>query len=171
MSKLRPSGNNQPTLNPPQGRSHKPGGKMSAPYDTEVHNNYRLSEQGFDIEQYFVRLTISGKAQDQVNAEVFYRLDGSWTTLAQKSARVKPTGVLRLQGNLPKALEIYRRTNGCEYQFTYAEKSDGIRRFKFSSYDKGYGKWKKRDAKDIENYCDESTEKGVTTILCSFPGW
>jgi hypothetical protein len=67
---------------------------MSAPYDTEVHNKYRLSDEDFDINQYWVRLTITGKAQDQVKAEVFYRLSGSWTALAQKSAKVKPTGVL-----------------------------------------------------------------------------
>jgi hypothetical protein len=88
--------------------------------------------------------------------------------LAQKSQQVKPGGVLRLQGNLQKGLEIYRRHNGCEYQFTYAEKSDGIRRFKFSSYDKGYGKGKKKKSpQDFENYCDETqaTASGLSSAL------
>jgi hypothetical protein len=39
-------------------------GKLGSPYDSKVHNAYRLSNEQKDIEQYRVTLFITGRKQD-----------------------------------------------------------------------------------------------------------
>lgn len=150
-------------------------GMMGAPYDSKLHNTYRLNDKEGSIKQFHVTLTVTGKAQDQVDARVRHMYGGSWVTLAQKAEAVKPGSSFTLKGSLPKALTIERQNNGCDYTFEYAKKSDGLRWFKFSSTNSGYGRWKhtskKEDAMETENYCDKSSSSKKTTLECSFPGW
>ena len=150
-------------------------GTLGAPYDSKLHNTYRLDDKEGNIKQFHATLKITGKTQDQVDARVSHKYGGSWVTLAQKTEVVKPGGSFSLKGNLPKALKIKRQNNGCDYTFEYAQQSDGLRWFKFSSQDDGYGRWKytseKDDANEIENYCDKSSSAKGSILECSFPGW
>ena len=153
---------------------------MSSPYDVKKHNTYRLASETQDIRQFHVTLTITGKAQDQIKAKIWEFYDGKELVLDTKDTKIKPGGSFDLQGKLPKALTIEKQKNGCEYEFTYAQKSDGARWFSFSTRDEGFGlaKFKAKTgetpASQTEKYCDESTLTGNnpgTVLECSFPGW
>lgn len=155
-------------------------GRVGAPYDIKLHNTYRLAYETADIKQFHVTLTITGKAQDQINARIWELSEKEELVIDKKDVKVKPGGSFALQGKLPKALTIERYNNGCDFKFSYAQASDGARWFAFNTRDSGFGlakfKSKKgqKETKDEEMYCDRSTLPGKnpgTVIECSFPGW
>jgi hypothetical protein len=155
-------------------------GRMNAPYDSKLHNTYRLAYETADIKQFHVTLTITGKSQDQINAKVWELSEKTELVLDKKDISVKPGGSFTLQGKLPKPLTVERYKNGCDFKFDYAQQSDGARWFPFNTQDSGFGlakfKSKKgvKETKDEEMYCDQSTLPGKTSgtvIECSFPGW
>lgn len=155
-------------------------GRLSSPYDINLDNTYRLAFETADIRQFHVALKITGKAQDGISAKVWEQYDGKERVLVQKDAKLKPGGSFALQGKLPKALTVTRQKNGCEYDFSYAQASDGPRWFEFSTINDGYGlaKYKAKKgankASKTEMYCNKTPLPGNnagTTIECSFPGW
>jgi hypothetical protein len=158
-------------------------GKMNSPYDSKLHNTYRLGFETGDIRQFHVTLTITGRAQDQFNARVWEQSERKEVVLDKKDVKVKPGETFTLQGKLPKPLTIQRQKNGCDYNFNYAKSTDGARWYAFSTLDEGFGlaKYKvkkgkpsKGAAQKTERICDQSTTAGKnpgTVIGCSFPGW
>lgn len=153
---------------------------MSSPYDSKLHNTYRLAFESGDIRQFHITLTITGRPQDQISAKVWERYNKKDVVLANTDAKVKPGSSFTLKGSLPKPLKVERHANGCEFRFSYAQPSDGAKWFQFDTRNDGFGlaKFKnkkgKPDAKDKEKYCDQSTlpgKNGGTVFECSFPGW
>lgn len=152
-----------------------PSGRMGSPYDSKLHNAYRLSNEQEDIRQFHVNLTITGTAKDQVVAEVSHRRNGDMLRLAKQTQQMDPGDSLILKGGLPKQLNITRMSNGCEYEFTFSKNTDAAY-FHFSTRTIGYGEAKRKTPKPKyqELYCDKTTNSGKnagTTIACTFPGW
>lgn len=155
-------------------------GILGSPYDSIQHNGYRIAFESGDIRQFHITLTITGKAQDQINAEVWEQYDKEQVVLVKTDTKVKPGSSFSVKGNLPKPLTIERQKNGCDFAFFYADKSDGARWFRFDTNDSGFGlgKFKAREGEDAagqtEKYCDQKNLPGKssgTIIECSFPGW
>lgn len=153
---------------------------MNSPYDSKRHSTYRIAFESGDIRQFHITLTITGKAQDQINAKVWEFYDKKQVVLVKTDNKVKPGGSFTVKGNLPKPLTIKRQNNGCDFKFSYADKSDGARWFTFDTLDSGFGlaKFKARKGQNAagqtEKYCDRSNLPGKnqgTVIECSFPGW
>jgi hypothetical protein len=155
-------------------------GKMNAPYDSGIHNAYRLAFETQDIKQYHLTLTVTGKSQDQIHAEVSHYYNKQKIVLDKKDTKIKPGGSFTLQGQLPKPLTIKKPNKACEFDISYAQNSDGPRWFKFSTNNVGYGEAKykarkgQRPAGKTEGYCDKTPLAGKNagiTIECTFPGW
>ena len=149
---------------------------MGSPYDSKLHNAYRLSNEQEDIRQFHITLTVTGTAKDQVDAEVSHQRNGDMLRLAKKSQQMSPGSSVTLKGGLPKELKITRMNNGCEYAFVYSKSTDAAY-FKFNTRTFGYGEAKNKNTpkpQKKELYCDKTTNSGKnagTTIKCTFPGW
>lgn len=148
-------------------------GYLGSPYDSELHNAYRLSGQQDDIKQYHLDLAINPKNRDQVQARVWHQLNGKKEILANN---FWIGGYFYLGGNqkqMPKKLKITRLLGGKKYQFDYGVSSDGPRWFSFKSNEQGngVGAWEGRKGPPMERYCKECATKSSVTLQCSFPGW
>jgi hypothetical protein len=148
-------------------------GKLGSPYDSKVHNAYRLSNEQKDIEQYRVTLFITGGKQDQVDVDVSYQNDGQWKNLVKQTQQVQPGKSFTVKGGLPKQLKITRMTSGCDYEFVYGADPD-LAFFEFNTRTIAYGEAKRKDPKPSkkELYCDKTTSpSGGIKFSCTFPGW
>jgi hypothetical protein len=109
-------------------------GKLGLPYDSEMHNSYRLDYEDADIQQYHVDLQITG---DEVSAEVFVQRNGDNVTLAtQATMHMQDGDTLWMKGDLPRALKVEKESTGL-FKFNYGDPhTDGVvRSFPFGSED------------------------------------
>jgi len=176
-------------------------GHSGSPWDNYLHNTYRLAsdtQQHGDIKQYHIKLTITGKNKNEVEAQVWHRWNKQDVTLAKsKKTTVNPGDSFDVGGNvadMPKRLKITRITpaqavkpahgssplvpTGQDYKFEYASPSDGVRYFSFRTWDygNGAGAWQGRKLPRNggavhESYCKQCTVGSAVEIKCSFPGW
>jgi hypothetical protein len=151
------------------------GGQMSSPYDTKIHNLYRISGETEHIKQYWVKLTMTGTNDENVAAEVYHVYGRRNITLATRaSQKLKVKGDFSLKGpDMRLALNVVRDEQ-CYWKFEYGDISDGIAWFPFTSGKEGYGNFAlKRSAKQVKGhapYCIDIS-KTDSAFLCSFPAW
>lgn len=199
---------------PKNGLGQGKSGRIGAKYDPTYHNAYRLYDEDADINQYHIHLELTGEETDEdfeVSAKVLQfkavkgvrgkgKLEQIGTT---KDAGVMTDGdEFTIDGVLPRPLKVEKSGSGCgTYTFTYGDKNDGNRAFRFRSDDKSVLKDGKfvltQDEPGVRKgqYCvPEPMEEVVQTsagngkgkakgkaketkvligtrLKCSFPGW
>jgi hypothetical protein len=141
-------------------------GRLGFPYDSVIHNAYRLDYEDADIQQYHIDLNITG---DAVTAKVFVQHNGDNVTLAtQAPMHMQDGDTFWMKGDLPRALKVEKEGTDL-FKFNYGDPhTDGaVRWFSFGSEDLS----KQGDGR---RYCKRTTaEVGVCPLRleCSFPGW
>lgn len=183
---------------PKNGKQSESSGRFAPIYDSTYHNAYRLYNETEDIRQFHVYLKLTGdeKADNyDVAAEVLeYKArkgSGEYQSLATKDHGEMKDGEEFTITGLPRPLKVEKSGSGCgTYTFTYGDKTDGNRVFRFRSDDKGADAISQfsvtANEKGLEgHYCvpeimTDTIKKGKdkgkvvtigTKLKCSFPGW
>lgn len=123
-------------------------GRIAAKYDSSYHNAYRLYNETKDIRQFHVHLGLAGDEKDDdysVAAEVLeYKVNKGVKKELSSLAKKQNYGTMQdgseftIKDDIPRPLKVGKSGSGCgTYTFTYGDKTDGNRAFRFRSDDKG----------------------------------
>lgn len=194
-----------PPKDAPQGTGKSE--RISEKYDPRYHNAYRLYDEKEDINQYHIHLELTGRETDDnsnVAAKLFQFKAMKRKSFLEQARQTKDAKSWKTETISPSTacfqgrLKIEKSGSGCgTYTFTYGDKYDGDRAFRFRSDDKSVLKdGRNMVTEDAPSalrgqYCvPKPMEETVQTVAgdgkgkakdvkvrsgtrleCSFPGW
>ncbi|PPJ59731.1 hypothetical protein CBER1_10615 [Cercospora berteroae] len=162
-------------------RSSGQKGKLAQPYNTGIHNTYRLAGQQADIRQFHIEVDVSGATNDQVSARVYHHFNKQKVVQSRAAMAHGTSFTLPADNRMPRDLRFTRQSGGCaDFFFNYGNTNiDWFRSFHFKSQDTGwkpYGRFGKGDGRycitqSIPDPDPNRRGKFGTRLTCSFPAW